>query len=57
LTSISCIFGSYSSDRTVVKLAMQSLSEALITSKQAKDMLSKIEDESAKAEFIGNIIV
>jgi hypothetical protein len=40
-----------------VKLAMQSLSEALITSKQAKDMLSKIEDESAKAEFIGNIIV
>jgi hypothetical protein len=36
---------------------MQSLSEALITSKQAKEILSNIEDESDEAEFIGKIIV
>jgi hypothetical protein len=33
------------------------MSEVLITSKQAKEMLAKIEDDSAKAEFIGNMIV
>jgi hypothetical protein len=33
------------------------MSEVLMTSKQAKEMLANIEDDSAKAEFIGNMIV
>jgi hypothetical protein len=31
--------------------------EALLTSSQAKEILAKIDDESSKAEFIGNMIV
>jgi hypothetical protein len=42
---------------TVVKLAMNSMSTSLMTSKQAKEMLEKIDDDSAKAEFIANMIV
>ena len=41
----------------VVKLAMHSMPEALLTSSQAKEILAKIDDESSKAEFIGNMIV
>jgi hypothetical protein len=42
---------------TVVKLAMHSMSTSLMTSKQAKEMLAKIDDDSTKAEFIANMIV
>jgi hypothetical protein len=42
---------------TVVKLAMHSMSTSLMTSRQAKEMLEKIDDDSAKADFIANIIV
>ncbi len=41
----------------VVKLAINSMSNSLMTSKQAKEILAKIDDESAKAEFIANVIV
>ncbi len=41
----------------VVKLAMYSMSDSLMSSKQAKYMLAKIDDESSKADFIGNMIV
>jgi hypothetical protein len=44
-------------NHAVVKLAMYSMSESLMSSRQAKYMLAKIDDESSKADFIGNMIV